>query len=58
MTQFTPPEIWKQHAGLLGIHVRSSYTKISECLDVNLRTVRKIRKELDESNGDYEGTAA
>ena len=27
-------------------------------LGVNLRTVQKIRKELDESNGDYEGRAA
>ena len=29
----------------------------SRCLLVNLRTVQKIRKELNESNGDYEGTA-
>ena len=29
-----------------------------ECLDVNLRITQRIQKEFDESNGDYEGTAA
>ena len=29
--------------------------KILECLGVNLRTLQRIRKELDESNSDYEG---
>ena len=38
MMQFTPLEIWKQHAVLLGIQFRSSITKISECLDVNVKT--------------------
>ena len=58
MTQFTPPEIWKRHAVLLGIHAGSTNMKISECLGINRRTVQRIRKELEESNGDYEGTAA
>ena len=58
MMQFTPTELWKRHAVLLGIYARSSNTKISECLGINLRTVQRIRKEFDESNGDYEGTAA
>ena len=56
--QFTPPEIWKEHSVLLGIHTESSNTKISECLRVNLRTIQRIQKVLDESNGNYEGTAA
>ena len=29
-----------------------------QCLRVNFRTVQRIQKELDEFNGDYEGTAA
>ena len=32
--------------------------KISQCLGVNLRTVQRIQKELDESNGDYKDMAA
>ena len=31
---------------------------ILECLVVNLRTGQRIKKELDESNGDYKGVAA
>ena len=31
--------------------------KISECLGVNLRTVQRIRKELDEADGNYNGMA-
>ena len=58
MTQFTTPEIWKRHAVLFGIQAGSSHTKISECLDVNLRTEQSSRKELDESNGNDEGMAA
>lgn len=40
---------------LLAICARSSNMKISECLGVNLRIVQRIRKKLDESNGNYEG---
>ena len=32
--------------------------KISECLGIKPRTVQRIQKELDDSNGDYEGMAA
>ena len=32
--------------------------KISESFGVDLLTVQKFRKELDESKSDYEGTAA
>ena len=31
--------------------------KISQCLGVNLKTVQRIWKELDESSDDYEGTS-
>ena len=56
MMQFTLPEIWKWHA--IWDHAGSSNTKISECLRVSLGTTYRIRKELDGSNGDYEGKAA
>ena len=58
MKQFTPSEIWKPHAELLVIHTKSSNMNISKCLSVNLKTMQRIQKELDESTGDYEGTAA
>ena len=32
--------------------------KISQCSAVDPRVIKRIRKELDEFNGDYEGTAA
>ena len=32
--------------------------KISEYLSISLKRVKKIRKELDESNRNYEGMAA
>ena len=35
----------------------SSNTKISKILSIKLRTVQRIRKELGESTGDYEGSA-
>ena len=56
--QFPPPEIGKQYAVLLSIHAGSSNTKISYCLSVNLRTVQRIQKELNEFNGGYKGTVA
>ena len=56
MMQFTPPEIRKQHTILLGIYSGCSNTKISQCLTVDLKTVQKMWKELDKSNGDYKGT--
>lgn len=55
MTQLTPSEIQKWYAVLLGIRTGSSNTIIAECLGVNLRTVQRILKELDESNIDYVG---
>ena len=58
MTQFTHPEIWKQHAVLLAIHARSSNAMISDCLGISLRTVQRIQKDLDEFNDDYKGAAA
>ena len=36
--QFLPLEIRKQHTVLFGIHAKSTNTKISECLGVNLKT--------------------
>ena len=42
----------------LAFKIGSSNAKISECMDLSLGSVKKIRKELNESNGDYEGTAA
>ena len=54
--QFTPPEIRKQHTILLGIYSGCSNTKISQCLTVDLKTVQKMWKELNKSNGDYKGT--
>ena len=41
-----------------GILVGSSNAKISECLCINLSTLYRIWKELDESNGEYEVMAA
>ena len=35
---------------------RKPSIKISQCLGVNLRTVQRIPKELDESSSDYEDT--
>ena len=58
MAQLTPPEIWKWHAVLLGVHTVCSNTKISLCLGVNQKAVQKIQKELEESNGDYDDMAA
>ena len=43
---------------LFGIHVRRPNIKTSECLGVNLKTVQRIQKELDESNGDYKSMVA
>ena len=58
MMQLTPPEIWKWHAVLLlSIHAVSFKTNILECLGVNLKTVQRIQKQLDKSNGFYECTA-
>ena len=37
MTQFNPPEIWKQYAVLYATHAGRSNTKISQWSDVNLR---------------------
>lgn len=50
--------IWKRHAVLFSNKAGSPHTKISECLAINLRTVQRIQKELDESKGYYEGSAA
>ena len=55
LKQFTFPEIWKWHAVLVGIHAGGSNRKILQYLDVDLKTVQRIQKELDEFNGDYEG---
>ena len=49
---------WRQHALLLDSHEGSSNLKISQCLDVILKAMQKIRKDLDVSNSDYEGTEA
>ena len=38
----------------MGIHGRSSNTNISQCLAANPTALPRIRKELDDSNGDYE----
>ena len=43
---------------MFDIRARSSNKNNSKCLAVKLRTVQIIRKEFEESNGDYEGTAA
>ena len=56
MKQFVPPEIWTRHAALPGIRGEYYYKNILVCLDVNLRTVQRVRKELGVSNGDYELT--
>ena len=56
MAQFTPPDIWKRHSVLLGIHAGGPNTKIFQCFGVSLRTVQMIRKEWNEYNGNYEGT--
>ena len=56
--QFTPPEIWKCHAVLLGIPAGNTNINISMCLVINLRTAQTIQKQLDEFNGDYKGMAA
>ena len=58
ITRFVPPQIRTRHAALPGIRAGSPNKNISQCLRVSLRTVQKIRKELGESNGDYEGAAA
>ena len=39
-------------------HKKILYNKTSQCLCINLGTVQRIRKELDESTGDYERTAS
>ena len=57
MTRFTPPEIWKRHCVMRGIHAGKTNSKISEYLAVNLRNAQRIRKGLDQYNGDYEDTA-
>ena len=56
MIQFTL--LLQQHAVLLDIHTGHANIKISECLGVNLKTVLRIFKKLNESNQDYEGMAA
>ena len=58
MTLIPSPEIWKQRAILHDIHVGSSNIKISESLGVNQKTVQIIWKELDDFNGDCDGTVA
>ena len=53
--QFTSPKKRKRHAVLLGIIDETTTMKISVCLGVNLKKMQMIRKELNESDGDYEG---
>lgn len=54
MMQLTEQEIWKRYAMLLSIRGGSSNTNISEYLG----QCRLFGKDLDESNHNYEGTAA
>ena len=58
MIQFTPLKIWKWHTVLFAIHTGNTDTEISVCFGVNLTTVQRIRKQLNKSNGNYEGTKA
>ena len=56
--QFSPPEIWKWHAVLLGIQARNNNIKdftVFCCQSED--TVERIWKDLNESNGDYKGMA-
>ena len=53
--RFGLPYNKQQHVVLFSIHSRRSNRKISQYLDVNLRTAQKIQKEFDESKGDFEG---
>ena len=53
MAQFTPPEIWKYRVVMFGIHDKNFNTKILHCLGLSLKTEQRIRKELNESSGDY-----
>lgn len=55
LSQFTLQKIWKRHAEKLGILTGISNKNISECLSIKLRTVQRILKKFDESNGDYKG---
>ena len=58
MKQFTPSEIRKRNAVLVGIHAGSSMQFQIFNLGVNLRTTQRIRKVLDDSSGDSDSTAA
>ena len=43
---------------MLGIRDGCTNKNISECLGFNLRIVQRIRKDFNESNGDYECATA
>ena len=58
MTQLSHPDFCYLPAVLLDIHTGSYNTKISVGLSVNMRTMQRTRKELDEAHSDYEDTAA
>ena len=51
------PEIWKRHTVLV-IKNGSTYTKISQCLVINLRIEQRIQKDLDESYANDDDTTA
>ena len=55
--QFTSPEILETICCTIWHSWQSSNTKTSDSLGIDLRTNQRIQKELDKSNGDYEGTA-
>ena len=57
MGDFEPPNLWKRHGVLLAMRAGRTNKEISEFLNISIRMVQNVRKELEDSGFDYEATA-
>lgn len=56
--EFTIPNLWKRHGALLGIRAGKDNKQIADTLGVTVPFVWRVRKDLEDSGGDYEATAS
>ena len=57
MDDWNPPESWKRITCIMMIHASHQNKKITVAAQCSLNTVRTIRHELENSDGDYEAVA-
>ena len=55
--EFSIPQSWKRKSVLIAIHTRHDNSSIAKFLKVDKSWVWRTRKELEESEGDYEAKA-